>query len=30
LSEQSERLLSNFEDMQRLHFEHLARLTTGK
>jgi hypothetical protein len=28
LPEQSERLLANFEDMQRLHLEHLARLTT--
>jgi hypothetical protein len=30
LGDQSERLLANFEDMQRLHLEHLARLTSGK
>jgi hypothetical protein len=29
-TEQSERLLANFEDMQRLHLEHLARLTSGR
>jgi hypothetical protein len=29
-SEQSERLLANFEDVQRLHLEHLARLSAGK